>query len=80
VVLLAKRGRSRTKKYGEGALDQKVPRCAESGSRPNARNDLAGDFLLGGALRFQHNRLEFFKDWELLVGVVDLGVSLFLRE
>jgi hypothetical protein len=36
--------------------------------------------LRGGALAFQHNALEFFKDWELLVSGVDLSVALAFAE
>jgi hypothetical protein len=34
--------------------------------------------LLGSALRLKHDALQLFEDGELLVGVVNLGVSLFL--
>lgn len=33
-----------------------------------------------GALAFEHYALEFFKDDELLVGVINLGISLFFRD
>jgi hypothetical protein len=41
---------------------------------------LASDFLLGGALGFQDDGLEFFEDRELLICVVDLGVALLLGD
>lgn len=34
-------------------------------------------FLLGGALGFEDDALEFFEDGELFVGVINLGVTLF---
>ena len=36
--------------------------------------------LLGGALRLEDNTLQLFKDGEVLVGVINLGVSLFFGE
>ena len=36
--------------------------------------------LLGGALALEHDALKFFKNWELLVRVINLGVTLFFRD
>ncbi len=36
--------------------------------------------LLLGALAFEHNTLQFFKDDELLICVVNFRISLFLRD